>query len=384
MPLIFLDTPQFGVLEEKRRTDPLRYSSFCDVWKRREYALVLTSTQAGELVRYGDDLRREGRYQVLADLAPIRTDFSMAQIGPTGPRTLIEREILRAMVERGLIDKARVGADRQIEWTNVLPGWLSAGEAALLRLVMESQDYRDLENQMHKAALFAAGADKAAGQKKGGRVRDLPSAPVPTERALDCWAGFEKAIALLKEQSRQEKLPPIPEDSLRVFGDFFQEFLSREQEIGTRATLLEYLPMVGLTESEQLKLDTHDLVNRSVFERLVRFVARAWLNASDNEQGFLARALDLAECPGSWLERRLRLCVERGPSEPKPNEHNDAARLAYLPYVDMLFTDAQMAEFVRQVRRDASTPERIRTLRPPMTVSNSLEALEEALGLPNI
>ena len=262
----------------------------------------------------------------------------------------------------------------------MLPGRLNAGEAGLLREVMENQEYRNIENQMYDAARFAAEAEMAARQsKKRGRVLDLSTAPVPTEKALDCWAGFESAIALLKEQPRLKKLPPISTDTISAITDFFQDFLSRAQEIGTRETLLECLPIVRLTKSEQLKLETHDLVNNFVFEYLARFVARTLLNASDCEREFLARTLAFADCPGSWLERRLRLCVERGPSEPAPSHHHDAERLAYLPYVHLLFTDREMAEFVRQVRTGASTPERIRALRPPMTTSASLEALEEAL-----
>jgi hypothetical protein len=251
---------------------------------------------------------------------------------------------------------------------------------------MENQEYRNIENQMYDAARFAAGAEMAARQsKKRGRVLDLSTAPVPKEKASDCWAGFENAIALLKEQSRRGKLPPIPADALPRIADLFQDFLSRAQEIGSRETLLGYLPVARLTKSEQLKLEMHhDLVNHSVFEYLVRFVTRRLLNASDSEQEFLARTLAFADCPGSWLERRLRLCVERGPSEPEPSDHHDAERLAYLPYVDLLFTDGEMAEFVRQVRSDGSTPERVCALRPPVTISKSLEAVEEALDSLNL
>lgn len=384
MPLIFLDTPQIALLEETLRIDPVRYSSFCGAWKQRGYALVFTGAQAGELARYEDASRREARYQVLADLAPIRTDFFITGTGRTGPQTLMEREIVRAAVERGLITATGTGIDQLVQWTEVLPGSLNASEAGLLRDVMESEDYRNLENQVYKAARFAAGAEKAAGQaKKRGLVRDLPAAPIPPEKVIDCWAGFGQAAALLKEQSRLQKLPPISEHSQRAFRNIFQEFLGRAQEIGNRATLLEYLPVAGPTKSEQLKLDTHELANRFVFENVVRFVARAAFNASDSEQEFLARTLDFADCPGSWLDRRLRLCVERGSSEPKPSHHNDAARLAYLPYVHVLFTDAEMAEFVRQVRSDESSPKRIRDLQPPLTTSASLDALEEALDLPS-
>jgi hypothetical protein len=288
------------------------------------------------------------------------------------------------MVERGLITATGAGVDRLLEWTDILPGRLNSGEAALLWVLVETQDYRNLENQMYHAARFAAAADKADAQaKKKPRVRDLPAAPVPREKASECWAGFENAITLLKDQSRLGNLPPICADALRVFRNVFQDFLSRAQEIGVQATLLEYLPVVGLTKSEQLKLERHDLVNRSVFEYLVRFVARELLNASDSEQEFLARTLDFADCPGFWLQRKLRLYVQRGSAEPKPSHHHDAERLAYLPYVDLLITGREMAEFVQEVMRDQSTPERVRALRPPIAIPASLEALEEALDSVN-
>jgi hypothetical protein len=245
---------------------------------------------------------------------------------------------------------------------------------------MENQGYQGLENQMYDAARFAAGAEKDSRKgKKRGRVGDLSTAPLPREKALACWAGFEKAISLLKEQSRIGKLPPVSEDLLKLVRDFFGEFLGRAQGTGPRATLQEYLHVSGPTEPDQLKLTTDELVNRSVFEHLVRVVARELLGASDSEQEFLVGRLDLADCPGSWVERRLRLCVRRSSPEPAPSHHHDTRRLAYLPYVDLLFTDREMAELVRQVRDDETAPERIRALRPPVAISRSLEALEEAL-----
>jgi hypothetical protein len=245
---------------------------------------------------------------------------------------------------------------------------------------MENQEYRDLENQMYDAARIEAAAEKASRKSKSwGPVGNLPTAPLPEEKALACRAALDDEIARLKQESGTGDLPPIPEDSLRRARDSSQELVRRAQEIGVQAALLERLRVVGTSKPERLRLERHDLANRSVFEGRVRVVARELLGASDREQEFLARMLDFADCPGSWLNRRLRLCVERGSSEPEPGHHNDTARLAYLPYVDLLFTDGEMAEFVQEVMRDKSTPERIRALRPPVAIPNSLEALEAAL-----
>jgi hypothetical protein len=202
---------------------------------------------------------------------------------------------------------------------------------------------------------------------------------LPPEKALKCRAEFEKAIAVLRERPLRGDLPPISEDSLAMVIRLFADFLNREQEIGTRETLREWLHVVGLTESQQLRLPLDDLPCRYWFEQQVRSVAHELFGASDSEEDQLARGLELVDCPGSWLEKRLRLCIQRGDPEPKPSHYNDAARLSYLPYVDLLFTDRQMVEFTRQVIRDGTTPESIRGLRPPVAVPDTLEALEDKL-----
>src|SRR2546425_1390181 len=116
------------------------------------------------------------------------------------------------------------------------------------------------------------------------------------------------------------------------------------------------------------------------FELQVRRFAHEVLNVSESDQESLARTLDLSDCPGSWLERRLDLSVRHGCRQPRASHHYDVERLAHLPYVDLLLTDAEMADFVRQVRNDESTPARIRDVRPPVAIPSSLDALEEALG----
>ena len=116
------------------------------------------------------------------------------------------------------------------------------------------------------------------------------------------------------------------------------------------------------------------------FELQVRRFAHEVLNVSESDQESLARTLDLSDCPGSWLERRLDLSVRHGCRQPRASHHYDVERLVYLPCVDLLLTDAEMADFVRQVRNDESTPARIRDVRPPVAMPSLLDALEEALG----
>ncbi len=379
MALIFLDTPQIGLLESIRRRDALRYSSFRNTCGSRGCTLVFTTTQASELRRYPDTSRREGRYRVLADLAPIRTDWCRPENGPSGPAILIHREIFRAIVKRGLVTVTGPGAEQLLErWTDMLPGRLTANDACLLKL-FENQVFANLFNSMYDASRFSASAAKQDAQAKKRRVRDFSSEPLTKEDMLAHRERIASASSSLQEQSRLGALPPIPESALPIISNAASEFLSRIEEIGPRAALLERLPVVGLTQAQLQNLTSDELVIRYWFQFVVRTFARDFLHADEGKQEFLAGTLDLADCPGSWLEKRLGSCVRRGCAEPSPNHRYDAERLAYLPYVDLLLTDAEMAEFVRQVRNDESTPARIRDGRPPVAIPTSLDALEKAL-----
>lgn len=378
MSLVFLDTPQIDLLERVRRSDLARYSSFRDIWQQVGCTLVLTLAQESELRRYADVSRRDGRFEVLADLAPIRRDVPNVY-GPNGPRTLIAREIVRSVVERNLTTEHGPPMEQLCNWTDVLPGRLNTHEAGVLRLI-ENEDLLKLFNHGYDAVRFSAAADRDGRTKTDRRVRDLPTAPLSTGEVLDYRTEIDKVIVLLEEQSRLGKLPPMPGRINSVIANFTKMFLDRAQDIGNQATLLEFLPVVRYTKSGQQKLTTDELVSCWVFETQVRSVARELLNASEFEQESLARTLDFADCPGSWLRWRLLRCVRRSSPEPRPNHHFDAERLAYLPYVDLLLTDAEMAEFVRQVRHDESTPARIRKLRPARAIASSMDALEEALG----
>ena len=392
MALISLDTPQFHLLERVRRIDPVCYSSFRDTWRRRGCTLVVTMAQAFELGRYGNAPRREARYQVLTDLAPIRTDLFDLEHMSGEPRILIQREIVRAMVQRGLIRAINPDADPLPQWTEILPRYLNASQAVLLR-VIENEDYRGASEIEYKAVQFAVAAQKAEGQRereaaekahgqteRKERVGDLPSTPLTAEKMLAVRTGMERAIASLQEQSRQGELPPLPADSIPKILDLALGFFGRAAEIGIQAALLEQLPVAGSTKTELLKMTWDDLVNSSVFKVYVRTFARDVLKANESDQDFLARTLSLTDCPGSWLQRRLELCVRRGCVEPKPNHHFDAEHLGYLPYVDLMLTDNQMTEFVREIRRDESTPAWIRNVRPAVSAPNSIDALEEKVN----
>jgi hypothetical protein len=379
MPLICLDTPQFHLLEGIRGTDAARYVSFIETWRSRGCTLVFTMAQASELGRYENEARRKARYPVLSDLAPIRTDLPVRDSMSGGPRTFVEREILRAMIERDIIRAANPDVDSLAKWAEILPGPLSASEGVALA-VIEMESYKDLLKREYEASRFEAAAEKSHGQaEKRGRVRDLPNSPLTVEELAAGRAGMQKALASVQDMSERGELPRLPADAIPQIARYAEEFYGRAAEVGCREALLERLPVCGLASDKVLKLEMDELVEYYLFQSCVRSFARDVLNVDTSCQEFLVRTLGPRDCPGFWLHMRLDLCIRRRVREPKPSHHFDAERLAYLPYVDLMLTDKEMAEFVREIRDDESSPPKIRNTRPAVRISGSIDALEEAV-----
>ncbi|MGH9406043.1 MAG: hypothetical protein ACRD3D_09455 [Terriglobia bacterium] len=381
MPLVFLDTPQIDLLEKTRRNSPDRYSSVQTKWSARGCSLVFTATQASELGRYGNSISRQGRYSVLADLAPIRTDLPLPPDGAIKPRILFEHEIVRAICDRDLANAFGPVVEKQLQsWKDVLPGCLDTKNAFLLR-VAEDESLQNVFNCMYEAGRFAANAERArASKRKTPHVRDLPTSPLSTENALVYRTELKGHFESRKDQIPFSSLPPGSAEAVLAIEDSALKFIDRMQEVGPRAALLEALPVTGLNTEAVWKQLGHGYANLWFFQFQVRKFAAELLGLGEQHQEFLVQTLCLADCPGSWLYFRLRRCIGRGSLKPLPNHLHDAERLAYLPYVDLLLTDAQMVEFVRQIQNDESTPVRIKMTRPPLSISHSIDALEEAIN----
>jgi hypothetical protein len=109
----------------------------------------------------------------------------------------------------------------------------------------------------------------------------------------------------------------------------------------------------------------------------VRNFARHVLNLDEAHQTTLAQTLELSDCPGFWLHMTLNCRIPLECFEPRPSHHSDAERLAYLPYVDLLLTDKQMAQFVREIMTSETAPPAIRGARPAVRIPNTMDALEQ-------
>ncbi len=382
MPLILFDTPQISMLEAVRRNDRVRYRSFLDRWKAGECTLVFTHTEASELRRYSNDTRRYLRYEVVADLAPIRTDIATPGAGSAGPRMLMEREIMRSLVERGLIKGTSTEADElNRQWADVLPGRLSSETASLwLRSLYENPLISGIVSDMYCATRYTARADKRrCGHKKIRRLKNIASERLSEGQAQAYKAEIEKQRTLLQEGVTEDGLPAVPSSAWALVEPVLDQFSRRCEEVGPRRALLEHLNLAGVCNEDALKRSVDELIGEHAFQFQVRKFAVEMLNAGEKEREFLLRRVTLTDCPGSWLWFRLRACIRHRVANPRPNHYYDVDRLAYLPYVDLLITDKQMAQIVREIMLEESTPQRIREAPLPASIPDSMAALESAI-----
>ena len=364
-----------------RRVDPVRYARFTHTWVERGCVLVFTSTEAKELRRYADEDGREGRYHVLADSAPIRTDLPAFGGNSSGPRMFVEREIVCAMVERGALPPPFPEGGPFDKRACVLPWRLQASQVDVLRDLLENRLYLEFLTLENNADRHAAAAEKMDGQaKKRGHVRDLPNAPPPAQDMRDARSEIERHFAGQGENPSPGGLPPVSADVRAAALEFALGFFDRIAELGPRAAVPEQLRVSRLKPERLSALLIHDLVEHHVFELCVRNFARDVLNLDESGQTALAQALELSDCPGFWLELRLRCRIPFECSDPRTGHHSDAERLAYLPYVDLLFTDKQMSQFVHEIRKSATTPTPIREARPPVRIPRTMDALEGVIS----
>jgi hypothetical protein len=293
----------------------------------------------------------------------------------------VEREIVCAMVQRGILAPPSEEGGPFDKRAYVLPWCLQASQVAALRELLENSFYLDLLTLENNAACHAAAAEKMEGQaKKRGHVRDLPNAPPPPVVTRAARSEIENYFARLGENPSPGGLPPVSADVRAAALEFALGFFERIAELGPRAAFVDKVRASRLKPEQLSPLLLDELVEHHVFELCVRNFARDVLNLDESGETTLAQVLELSDCPGFWLQMRLRRRIPFECSDPRPSHHSDAERLAYLPYVDLLFTDKQMAQFVHEIRNSETTPTAIRQAPPPVRVPAAIDALEGVIS----
>src|SRR5882724_6621401 len=100
---IYLDNSHLHLLSELKRIHASRFTSFLQTWTKEHCVLALSQTHLMEINRYQDQRKREARYELLETLMPIHSDVPIGESGSSLLRSLTNREILAAFVNRGVV-----------------------------------------------------------------------------------------------------------------------------------------------------------------------------------------------------------------------------------------------------------------------------------------
>jgi hypothetical protein len=167
VPTIYLDTSHLSVLSRARALGEAAYSEFEVAWNTAGATLVFTRTHLIELRQHGDAATRVARYDLLERLLPIQSDVVTREPAPERPVLIQEREVLRALRDRGVFDVRSDDPDVVAEWRrrhlSVFPErWTSLGDVAAART---------FEDPVREHCALHAGCDAERGESERHQTR---------------------------------------------------------------------------------------------------------------------------------------------------------------------------------------------------------------------
>lgn len=351
MPLVYLDTSHLSQLEQLRTRRPEEYLAFLETWRSLHCELAISRTHFLELRRHNDPAIRRSRYEVLADLLPVRLDTVVDQRVPTWFRMLEKREALWALERKGIASIEGVTLNKAIIG---FPTILSSREDVSGLQEWEGDDLGAVAHRFHSATSWSAQADATESGKRYRPNKIIPRSVKELVREIVSETLLQyRATGSLERAHRWRR---------------------RGRLVLTRAAMLIAAPvalplawlasrvfrkMTGMTDADVARgLSSEHL--------LARATARSWAadvlrdaGISGKEAKRISSELELEDCPSILLQHLVRQRFLNGTEEPLASDHYDLAHLSHAPYVDLLFTDKRMREFATQaLRRKGGASER--------------------------
>lgn len=378
---IYLDNSHLHLLSELRRTNSSRFAVFLNVWTSQQCVLALSQTHLSEINRYEDQLKREARYELLEALMPIHSDVMIDEWTPHLFLSLTNREILASLLNRGVIS---LKDPAFAHLANAFPTKLtSRNDIDLLRRLSTVPFYHDLLNAFYQANEVAASANSRPPNTKYERHRlsQIPNAGLDADIVSDVMRGLDEA----ENNPGTFELSNLvgKEDLKQIFSelkDKIESFTQRTAETGASNALAEYL---GTDPTDTSSLD--ELIAQHTFDFCVRqFVTElCGDDENDNTISNLSGQVKLEDCPGTWLKHAVRLEMRKAMPTDHASNYYDLEHLSYLPYVDRLFADKRVARCAGQVLSSPQIPTSVKGVRAPISIPNSVEALETAICSPS-
>jgi hypothetical protein len=380
MRLVYLDHSTIVTLERTLKRAPKRFASFVENWRRADCALAISFVHVLEIAGSKHADARANRIRVLHALGPART--GLLPNSPAALQQLAGREVFAAigrLVGRedllSVTDKHWIGFPSELP--NSIVGTVLQG---LLTAKM-----RQVYGQFGEAVTVESKArSRPANTKRvDHRLRELQSGPLSEKEAALARANLQDVMN--SGEWRDEVLGTFPpdvreraaEDVRRWMENAFEQMISA----GPRES---FAAAVNADLALELKSFTHDLIVQHIFRTTVQTTASETLKVADPAAlDPIVEAVTLESCPGTWLRYKVEFELEKARTTWEAGATYDLLHLAHLPYVDLMFTDAEIAENTRKVLRRRPLPEALNGIAPPVSVAGTVEAIEDLILMTN-
>jgi hypothetical protein len=167
-----------------------------------------------------------------------------------------------------------------------------------------------------------------------------------------------------------------------VFDDLkntINDFVKRADEVGNSKALATFLGADSRDRSD-LRKPIDYLVHQHTFRFSVRnFLLQVGGEIDEMTLDMISRKVKLEDCPGAWLKYAVQIQMRKATPVDHPSNYYDLEHLSYLPYVNTLFADKRVATFARQILGSDELPTALHTVRPPISIPNSIDSLESSI-----
>lgn len=375
MRLVYLDHSTIVTLERTLKRDRRRFDLFAENWHRAGCTLALSFIHVLEIAGSQHADARENRIRVLHALGPARTDF--LPNAPSSLHQLAGREVFAAMGH--LVGRQNLLPDRH--WTAFPTDLPEAAVGTILRKMLTGKMRRVYTQFREAVKLESLALSRPATLKRvERRLRDLPSGAVPQDQVETARATMREAMESTEwqEEVLGRFVPEVRERAAEELHVWMENTFDQMISAGPRET---FAAAVNADLASELKRFTQDLVVQHVFRGIVEETVSDTLKLADPAAlDAVIHAVKLEDCPGTWLRYQVQFELEKARSKWEPGATYDLLHLAHLPYVDLMFTDAEIAENTKKVLRRRPLPHRLANVLPPVSVAGTVEAIEHVLA----
>jgi hypothetical protein len=378
--LVYLDTWTLSALGQALTAQRNQFDEFKKAWRETNSVLALSRTHLIELRRHKDSATRSARYDVISELLPGRFDMLLAPEEPV-LNAVTDREIAVQLCR--LFGREEVLKDADRYWVGFPRRIEGPDDVADVREELEKSSLANVLDLFYEGLKLAAHVSSRDSGQRYERVRleRLSNERLTPEKVEDLVSRVDSELENLPfwHQIRDQ----FPEDDLAEglssAKDYLRRLLNRTQEVGIQKALRE-----GDAHNQSRPNEFFDVHQQNTaFTARIREIAGALtgetnLGMIDNATQGVTRA----GCPGLWLRDAVDLELRKSRHHAQASDWMDLDHLTHLPYVDLQFSDYEIAAVTRQVlKRQDTLPKGLLGIHPPIATEASLDAVKHQLTL---